>query len=202
VAVLGFSLLFAFAIDVLRRRQQLAGPLAAGILSAALAIELLPSPRPLYSARVPDIYRRVKAEGEEPGRLLVLPTGMRDGTSSLGDFTAASEYYQTSHERPLIGGYLSRISEWQKAEALRSPMLRALFELSEQRPVSPELAEEARRSRDAFLRRSCVRFVIVNKHRAPAALREFATNALHLSNSFEDASYALLTPVAPPRCTP
>jgi hypothetical protein len=75
-----------------------------------------------------------------------------------------------------------------------------LFELSEGDVLSPELASEARASRDAFLRQSCVRFVIVNKHRASKELREFATGALRLATSFEDASYALLTPEDPPSC--
>ena len=43
-------------------------------------------------------------------RVLNLPFGFRDGEWSQGDFSAATQFFQTVHEKPLIGGYLSRIS--------------------------------------------------------------------------------------------
>ncbi len=142
------------------------------------------------------------ATGDESGRLLELPTGIRDGTSSLGNFNASSAYFQTSHRRPLIGGYLSRVSRWRKAENERTPMLRALFALSEGRDLSLDQMDEARHSRDAFLRRSCVKFVVVNKHRASNDLQAFAVEALGLTRVHEDAAYVLFTPVDPPACEP
>ena len=132
VAVLGMSILLAFAVEELRRRYAIPR-WAVALLALMVAIELLPAPRPLYSAAVPDVYRLIAATGNESGRLLELPTGIRDGTSSLGDFNASSAYFQTSHKRPLIGGYLSRVSSWRKTESRRTPMLRALFALSEGR---------------------------------------------------------------------
>jgi hypothetical protein len=202
VAVLGMSLLFAFALEELGRRYAAITRKAGVFLGVILAMELLPAPRTLYSAAVPDVYRLVATIGtdDESGRLLELPTGIRDGTSSLGDFNASSEYFQTSHRRPLIGGYLSRVSRWRKAENQRVPMLRVLFALSEGREVSVEWMDEARQSRDAFLRRSCVRFVVVNKHRAPNDLQAFAVEALGLTLVHEDAAYAIFTPVDPPAC--
>ena len=41
--------------------------------------------------------------------VLELPFGVRDGTSSHGNFTARSQFFQTYHHKPLIGGYLSRV---------------------------------------------------------------------------------------------
>jgi hypothetical protein len=201
VAVLGMSLLVAFALEALRHRS--AAPHWAGaLLAVLLAVELLPAPRPLYSAVVPDVYRLIATTDDESGRLLELPTGIRDGTSSVGNFSASSAYFQTSHRRPLIGGYLSRVSRWRKAENERTPMLRALFALSEGRDVSPERMDEARHSRDVFLGRSCVRFVVVNKHRASHDLQAFAVDALRLTRVHEDAAYALFTPTDPPACEP
>jgi hypothetical protein len=79
-------------------------------------------------------------------------------------------------------------------------MLRALFALSEGRVLSMEQMDEARHSRDAFLRRSCVKFVVVNKGRAPNDLQVFAVDALGLTLVHEDAAYALFTPADPPAC--
>ena len=202
VAVMGMSLLFAFALKELSRRRMRMRWAIVSLLAAALAIELFPAPRPLYSAEVPDVYRLVAATGEEPGRLLELPTGIRDGTSSLGDFSAATQFFQTRHRRPLIGGYLSRLSRWRKSENQRTPMLRALFALSEGRELSPQSIEEARSSRDAFLRRSCIEFVVVDKRRASNALRAFAFDVLGLTLLHEDATHQLFTPVNPPPCDP
>ncbi|MGH9147250.1 MAG: hypothetical protein ACRD1Q_11110, partial [Vicinamibacterales bacterium] len=200
VAMLGLSLLAAFALQGLRRRY--AAPRWAGVLLVVmLAIELLPAPRPLHSAAVPDVYRLI-ATGDESGRLLELPTGIRDGTSSFGNFNASSAYFQTSHGRPLIGGYLSRVSRWRKAENERTPMLRALFALSEGRDLSLDQMDEARHSRDAFLRRSCVKFVVVNKNQASNDLQAFAVEALGLTQVHEDAAYVVFTPVDPPACEP
>lgn len=201
VAVLGMSLLVAFSIQELYRRYPVPRWLAA-LLVVTLGMELLPAPRPLYSAAVPNVYRLVVANGDESGRLLELPTGIRDGTSSVGNFNASSEYFQTMHRRPLVDGYLSRVSPRRRRENTRAPMLRALFALSEGRQLSPEEMDAARRSREAFLRRSCVRFVIVNKSRATSDLRAFAVDVMRLIPVYEDATHALFTVDDPPACAP
>ena len=79
-------------------------------LAAALVFELWPAPRPLHTAAVPPIYGQIR---EDPRniRVLELPFGIRDGVMSEGDFSASSQFYQTYHEKALMGGYLSRIPE-------------------------------------------------------------------------------------------
>ena len=84
VMTLAFAVLLASALTWLgrrypqRRRMMLA---AAGLV---LAFELLPAPVTLYSAAVPALYRHVAAA--PPGvKLLELPYGIRDGTSSIGN---------------------------------------------------------------------------------------------------------------------
>ena len=203
VAALGLSLLFAFAVEewisVRRRSAALRGAEMA-LLTAVLAFELVAVPRPLYSAAVPDVYKLIATTDEESGRLLELPTGIRDGTSSIGDFNASSEYFQTSHRRQLIGGYLSRVSTWRRSENLRAPVLRALYALGEGHDLPAEWRDEAGTSRDDFLARSCVRYVLVNKRRATPALRTFSVDALRLRSLHEDQDYELLVPADPPPC--
>jgi hypothetical protein len=202
VTILGLSMLAGFAIEALYRRYRDVGWAGAASLAVvlALAIELTPVPRPLYTAVVPEVYRLIAAADEDPGRLMELPYGIRDGTSSLGNFDPSSQYFQTLHRRPLIGGYLSRVSGWRKRENLKNPMLRALRTLSEGQAISADWREEARLSRDAFLRRACVSFVIVSKSRASEDLQEFAVDALSLMMLHQDNEYALYTPVDPPPC--
>ena len=202
VAVLGMSLLFAFAVQELSRRRAKLRLTAAGLLAAALCVELMAVPRPLHSAAVPQIYSLVASAGDDTARLLELPTGIRDGTSSLGDFNAETAFFQTQHRRPLIGGYLSRVSEWRKREKIRGPVMRSLIALSEGRELPPDLRTAAREGRDSFLRRSCVGFVMINKERASDELRSFAVETLRLTPVHEDATHALFTPADPPPCAP
>jgi hypothetical protein len=202
VAALGLSLLAAFALARFRERGHLRGAWTAALLVAVAAFELVPAPRALYSAAVPAVYSLVSAQAtrDEVGRLLELPTGIRDGTSSHGDFSALSSYFQTSHRRPIVGGYLSRVSNWRKAEKLRLPMFRALMTLSEGRSLSPGEAHQASVARDRFLARSCTRFVLVHKQRASENLHQFAVRSLRLRPISHDANYALYAPVDPPAC--
>ena len=206
LVVLGLSILFAFALSALLWRctaTKYARMLTAGGIALALVIELMPAPRALYSAEVPDVYKLITATtDDEGGRVLELPTGMRDGMSSIGRFNPASQYFQTRHHRPMIGGYVSRVSRWRWRESRRAPMLGAIFELSEGHTPSAELAARARAGRDAFLRRTCVRFVVVDKQRASGELRAFANENLKLALVHEDAAYELLTPIDPPPCDP
>ena len=149
---------------------------------------------------MPRIYSLVASAGDDETRLLELPTGIRDGTSSLGDFNAETAFFQTQHRRPLIGGYLSRVSEWRKRETTRGPVMRSLIALSEGRDVPADLRMAAREGRDSFLRRSCVGFVMMNKERASDELRSFAVETLRLTLVHEDATHALFTPANPPPC--
>jgi hypothetical protein len=131
-----------------------------------------------------------------------VPTGIHEGTVSIGYFDAATQYFQTKHHRPIIGAYLSRVSPRIREEYMRSPVLDALFTLSQNTELTPELREQARASREAFLRKACVRFVMVNKRHASSSLQAFAVQTLDLRLVHEDAGHALFTPANPPACDP
>ena len=87
-----------------RRRRWLT---AVGVL---LAIELVPGPRTLYSAGIPALYQTIARTRGRTIRVLELPVGVRDGTSSMGAFRPRAQYFQTRHGKAIIGGYLSRVS--------------------------------------------------------------------------------------------
>jgi hypothetical protein len=202
VAALGLSLLFGFVVEQwlanATRRRQAAWVAAFLVL---IALEVIPAPRMLFSAKVPDIYGFVAGDADERNRLLELPSGIRDGTSSLGDFSARTAYFQTGHGHPLLGGYLSRVSEWRKEDAQTRPVLRALYALSEpEGAISEQMAQAARDRADRFLARSCVRYVMVDTTRASTTLRQFAADTLHLKRVHADGQYELLVPVSPPAC--
>jgi hypothetical protein len=112
-------------------------------------------------------------------------------------------FFQTQHERRLIGGYLSRVSGQLRRDSLQTPMLRALYELSERPgPLSDDVRDAALRSRDDFLAKACLEWVVVDKQRASTDLRAFAIDALGLVSVHEDDRYELLTPDQAPMCEP
>ena len=193
VLMLAVAVLFAAALAWLGRTYPHRRRLILVTVGILLLAELLPAPLTLHSAAVPRFYERVAAA---PGdvRVLELPTGIRDGTSSIGNFIARSQYFQTMHEKPLIGGYLSRVGGRSIADVRRIDMLDALIVLSEGGTLSPEREAALISGGPAFIREANLGFVIVDRLRSPTALIDFAKRALHLSYVDRDGVFELYQP--------
>jgi len=192
VAMLAVAVLFALALAWLARRPDRRRAVLL-VASALLVAELWPAPRPLYSAAVPPIYAHVAAA---PGgvRLLELPVGVRDGTSSVGNFTARSQFFQTMHGKRLIGGYLSRVSERRVADIRRDPMVDALLRLSEGQALDPSQHEALVAGGAAWAGRAQLGFVVVDRVRAGETLRDFAIRALGLQLIDASGEFELYRP--------
>ena len=198
VVMLVVSVLLAGALAWLGERWPRRRRAILAVVSALMVFELLPVPRVLYSADVPAIYQRVAAA---PGndRVLDLPFGMRDGTSSYGDFSARSQYFQTMHQKPLAGGYLSRISARKVAEARRIPMVAGLMTLSEGRRLAPGVDSQLVAIGPAFASQARIGFVVIDRERASTALRDFAIRAFRLELIEADGLFELYRPASTPR---
>ena len=193
VLMLGIAILFGTALVALTRRYPAKRRLIVTTVGALLLFELFPAPRPIYSAAIPRIYQQVK---DEPGdvRLLELPVGARDGTSSVGNFTARSQFYQTFHEKPLVGGYLSRVSR-RRIDAMRSnAMIDALIVLSEGGDVPGDTKARLIDLGPVWTERSKIGFVVIDRPRTSDALRAFAINALRLEHVETDGELELYRP--------
>jgi hypothetical protein len=193
VAMLGVSILFAAALRHLGDRWPHRRRLVLSTVAALMLFELLPAPRPLYSASVPGFYSRVAAA---PGdvRLLELPVGVRDGTSSIGNFTARSQFFQTVHGKPLMGGYLSRVSRRRIADVRQEPILDALITLSEGGTLAADHDRDVTRQAPEFVRRARIGFVVIDNSLTTPQLREFAVRALRLQRVDGDEQYDLYVP--------
>jgi hypothetical protein len=179
VVFLGLTVLFAGALVAIGRRWPARRRAAMAAVGVALVIELWPTPRQLFAADVPGVFR-VIATDPRPLRVLELPFGIRDGLSSLGNFWAASEFYQTFHAKGLIGGYVSRIDERTKRVYQEEPVTRALFEFGEERAPAKEILAAAAAAAPAFIDRTQLGFVVIDSARVTMAEREFAVTALGL----------------------
>jgi hypothetical protein len=197
LVMLGVSILLVMALQHLRARSRRPTLLTATI-GGLLLFELLPAPRALYSADIPSVYRIVAAD-PRPVRLLTLPSGLRDGMSSRGDFLASAQFYQTVHGKRLVGGYLSRLPGRSIDTYDRVDLLRVLFRLSEQRSVEPALLEAALEQADDMMARLEIGYVLVDTGRASGALADFARRAFRLTPVSREGPLELYhTRLAPP----
>ena len=193
VMTLAVVVLFATAMEWLGRRYPRRRPWFIAAAAVLLIVELLPAPLTLHAAATPKFYEHVAA-AQGDVRVLELPTGIRDGTSSVGNFTARTQFFQTFHGKQLIGGYLSRVSSVRVSEIRRNEVVDALFVLSEggSLPASREAALVARGP--SFVRDARVAFVVIDCSRAPEALRDFARRAFRLEFVDADGELELYRP--------
>ncbi len=193
VAALCASVLFALALKAIaerwpnRRRQVLAA------VAVLLAFELLPAPRPLYSAHVSAIYDTIRADPRAI-RILELPFGIRDGVSSEGNFSARYQFHQTVHGKKLIGGYLSRVSSRRFREISRFPTLAHLLALSEGRDLTAGDVEDFLAGAPDFARRARLGWVVIHPSYTPPALEALAIRAFDLERVEEDGDAVLYRP--------
>ena len=195
VAMLGMSVLFAAALTHLANRWPRQRRLLLSCVALLMLFELLPVPRPLYSAAVPAFYARV-AEDRAHVSLLELPVGVRDGTSSVGNFTARSQFFQTVHGKPIIGGYLSRVSRRRIAEVRQEPLFDALIALSEGGTLAANREAALVDAAPDFIRRARLGYVVIDDARTPPLLRDFAIRALRLHHVAAEGPFDLFVPDA------
>jgi hypothetical protein len=194
VLVLMLAVLFALALVWLRRRYPAYRYQLLAVGAVVLPLELLPAPRPLYSAAIPEIYTQVAA-APAGATLLEIPFGVRDGTFSVGNFTARTQYFQTAHGKPVMGGYLSRIANRRADDVRRDPVLDALAILSENQLLPADKARALVEHGPAWLARQNVQFVVVDRLRASVALRELTIRALQLELVSIDGELELYRPL-------
>ena len=193
VMMLAAAVLFATALEWIGRRHPERRWLVLAVVAVLLLAELLPAPMTLHSAEVPRFYQEVAAA---PGdvRVLELPTGVSDGTASVGNFSARYQFFQTAHGKPLIGGYLSRVSRDRVSTLRRIEMIDALFVLSEGGTLSASREAALIAGGPVFVRDANLGFVVVDRRRASQALVDFAARAFRLEEVAVDGSLVLYRP--------
>jgi hypothetical protein len=192
VVMMVFAAIFALAVAELLRRHSRPGLTAAGI-GALLLFELAPVPRPLYSAEISRLFQRI-ADDPRDVRVLELPTGLRDGTWSVGNYSAAAQFHQTLHGKRVLGGYLSRVPQRFVLDVQRYPVLDALFTLSAGEELTPPQRRRAFARRARFLARTKLGYVVIDTSRASPHLRYFTVRLLGLVEIDRDGAYVLYVP--------
>jgi hypothetical protein len=198
VVTMGVAMLLAMVVQEIRARSRRPHAYTA-LVGALLIFELLPAPRRLNDATVPAPYRFI-AEDPRPLRVLSLPFGLRDGLKSRGNYSASSQFYQTVHEKGLIGGYLSRLPGDSIERYRGNFTLRVLMRYSEGTPVDDALLATGLERGPRNVEQLKIGYVVINRERSSAELIAFAKSALNLTYMSSDGVLDLYhTPLAPPR---
>jgi hypothetical protein len=156
---------------------------------------MMPAPRVLHSARVPSFFSIV-AEDPRQVRVLQLPFGIRDGLSSRGNFSAIAQFFQTVHEKPLVGGYLSRLPNGEVERFGKVPVLRVLMRLSEGQAAEPKLQARALQSAARDAERLRIGYVVVNRTQASDELLQFAQEAFTMQLVAKEDEWELYSTAA------
>ena len=189
LVLLGMSMLLAMAVHALRGRVRWPRALTA-VIALLLVIELVPGPRTLHSAAIPSIHRTI-ANDARPVRVMNLPFGVRDGLSSVGNGSAEYQYHQTAHEKPLVGGYVSRLPRGEVERYRRFPVMSALMDLSEGRRLEPGRRTEVLAAAHSRASRLPIGWVVVDARSVSADLEQFAVEAFDLTYVERDGPWKL-----------
>jgi hypothetical protein len=184
---LGLSLVSAMCLAALRRRG-LGLPLALGLLGL-LVIDFAPLPFPLVALDHPRVYDVLRTQADR-GAVLELPFGMRDGFGEDGAFDERILWYQTIHERPLIGGFVARISPHLRRAYEEDPLLSSLLRLSTGDAAGPPDALTADVAR-LSMRRLGISFVVLDRRTAPPSVVGLVEQRLPLTLLARDEDHAL-----------
>jgi hypothetical protein len=139
---------------------------------------------------VPPLYKRVAAAPESV-TLLELPYGVRDGVSSVGNFVARTQFFQTAHGKTIMGGYLSRIPKRRIDELRMDPVRRALAILSEDRRLRPADETAMLAAAPTFLRANNIGFVVIDHERTNETFEGLAIKAFRLRHLETNGSLSL-----------
>lgn len=194
VAALGLAVLLAGALAAIGARWPHRRRAVGVAVLVLVLVELFPAPRTLYSATISPVYSVIAAD-PRPVRVLSLPFGVRDGVSSAGNFSARYQFNQTVHQKPLIGGYLSRVSS-SRVESMRRdyPTLSMLITLSEGQSLSPDERAALMERGPRFVERTALGYVVIDHSLVSPELTSLATEAFGLEEIMRDGTLTLYRP--------
>jgi hypothetical protein len=194
VAALGLAMLLGGSLAAIGERwPNRRRAIAAGVLLLLVA-ELIPTPRILYSASYSPLSAII-ATDPRPVKVLNLPFGVRDGTSSAGNFSARYQFEQTLHGKRLIGGYLSRVSSRRLAGMTRRfPVLGGLVTMSEGQSLADADARAFLAQGRAFIEEARVGYVVVEDGYVTPQLHALAIEGFGLELMARDGGRSLYRP--------
>ena len=180
VVFLGIAMLAAIAIATLRSRsRRYPGGVVSTSLCLAVLVDFWPAPFPLLPLKVPGLYSHLQAVRH--GSVAELPLGIRDGFGEQGHLDHRVLYYQTWHQRPLLGGFVARLSPSLAARHQETPVIGSLLQLSSGQTLSAEQVARDVQLAPELVRRWNVSAIVIRKREASGELIRYVTGVLNAS---------------------
>jgi hypothetical protein len=161
--MLGLAVLAAFAIYWIGTKiknkelrmssgavRKLATPILYSSFIFLVLFEHLALPLPLSDARVPAVYETIAAD-PLPVSVMHAPLGWRNSFGVLGAERTLIQYYQSVHQKPMLGGNISRAPDFKMDYFRRIPLFQAIINVETGRELSPELAAVAAEQADEMI---------------------------------------------------
>lgn len=164
------------------------------LLAGLILMENLSIPLPLSDYGVPPVYRAIAAESDD-GSVLEIPLAWRNGfrvTGPLHNAFMFAQFYQTVHEKRLLGGNTSRNPEFKFQYFTEAPVINSLLALETGHTLPPGTVEHDRALATATLRFFRVRYIVVHKLNSqkrqitPQAAIPYIEQALPVTKWFSD----------------
>jgi len=145
------------------------------LISLITLFEHLSIPLPLSDMRIPEVYKTI-ASDPEPGTVLEIPLAWRNSfriTGTMHPIIMFSQYYQTLHHRPILGGNTSRNPEFKFQYFTEAPIINTIVALENGHTIWREILEEDKKLAPYFLQFFNIRYIVIHPHHVPKALLDY-----------------------------
>jgi hypothetical protein len=190
VVVVYLSLAVLSAVALASWRARPAAPRWLAVTALLLVLIDFAAP-PLRMTELPESPLDVTLRNRpEHGAVCELPLGIRDGFGERGDFDEWTLFRQTIHRRPLVGGFVARLSPSVIKAYESDPLLSALLRLSTLEADGSSALPDRGQALE-LLHRHDISFVTLTKRTARPELIHYVTTVLPLALVAEDEQRAL-----------
>jgi len=146
-----------------------------GILAGLVVFEHLSVPLPLSDFRVPEAYAAI-SEALGDFSVLELPLAWRNGfrvTGTKDPMIMFEQFYQTAHQKRLLGGNTSRNPEYKFQYFTEAPVINTIIALENGHEVEGETWDTDRELAPEVLRLLGVRYVVLHTEAVPPVFQEY-----------------------------
>ena len=171
--MLGLAVLVGFAVYWILKKlknpesrlgrgywRQRSAPILYSLIIFLLVFEHLALPLPLSDARVPAVYEMIAAD-PAPVSVMHAPLGWRNSFGTLGPERTLLQYYQSVHEKPMLGGNISRAPDFKMDYFARIPFFQSIIGVGTDGQLTPERLETVQAQAEEMMYLYNVGYVIL-----------------------------------------